>query len=243
MLKAKNLQAGYGKTPILHGLNFHIRKNSITAILGPSGCGKSTLLKSLNKIIEEEGGYVKGQVQVGNLGPDPSKEDLRKTLGLVFQQPLAFPLSIKENISLVLNYHYPMKKKEVDKEIAKVLKRVGLYDEVKTSLDKRASKLSGGQIQRLAIARALALRPQILMLDEPTSALDAKSSLAIEDLLLDLKEDYSLILVTHNLAQAKRLADWIIYMEDGHILEMAAKDKFFTHPQSKSAQSLLELMG
>lgn len=236
-IEVKDLKAGFRKKEILHGITITIPKNEIVAIVGQSGCGKTTLLKSLNRILEEEGGYIDGQVIIdGTDYKEMSKEALRRKIGMVFQQPIAFPGTIEKNLSYVLKYYGVRDKKLREQEIEDCLKKAKLYEEVQTQLKMSARKLSGGQKQRLAIARSLCAKPDILLLDEPCSALDMKNTVAIEDTLLELKAQYTQVVVTHNLAQAKRIADTIVYMDQGNVLEITPKEIFFQQPSSKQAR-------
>lgn len=243
MIEVKNLFAGYKKEPVLNDVSCRIEKEKITAILGQSGSGKSTLVKCFNRIIEDDGGFIKGSILID--GEDifkKKKEELRKEVSIVFQDPLAFPFSILKNISFLLEYHKGLSKEGQKNRAIEILKLVGLYDEVSDRLDDKATKLSGGQKQRLSIARSLSVDPGLLILDEPCSALDLKNTLAIEELLVKLKENYTIIIVTHNLSQAKRIADNIIYLDEGRIIETAGKDEFFKNPQNELVRIQLEMM-
>lgn len=243
MIVVKELKSGFGKKEILHGINLTIPEKKITAVVGQSGCGKTTFLKSLNRILEEEGGYIKGQMSID--GQDIMKipkGQLRKKIGIVFQQPIAFPYSVERNLSYVLKYHYNLTKEEIQAKSIECLKKAKLYDEVKEQVDMSATKLSGGQKQRLAIARTLCVEPEVMLLDEPCSALDMKNTIAIEEMLLELKEQYTIVIVTHNLAQAKRIADCIVFMDQGNILEMTEKEQFFANPSSELAREQIEYM-
>lgn len=233
----------YNKKQILYNVELNIKKHQITAIIGQSGCGKSTLLKTLNRIIEEERGKMTGDVYLFNENINKlNKADLRKKVGMVFQQPIIFPFSIEKNMTYSLNYHYSDNKKVRHAKVEQYLAMSGLYDEVKDDLSMSATKLSGGQKQRLAISRALSVEPEILLLDEPCSALDMENTLLIEDLLLKLKENYTIVIVTHNLAQAKRISDDIIFMDAGKIIETTDKDTFFTNPSDPLAQKYIDYM-
>ena len=198
---------------------------------GASGCGKSTLLKSLNRTVEEYGGRIQGNIW---LHQDNilklSLESLRRSVGIVFQSPIVFPFSIYKNMTYAPTY-YGEKKENLDGIVINYLKKAGLYDEVKENLNKPATSLSGGQQQRLAIARCLTVNPEIILLDEPCSALDIKNTAHIEKMLLELKKEYTIIIVTHNLAQAKRIADDVIYMEDGQIIETGTAEGIFDNPR------------
>ncbi|NLM05343.1 MAG: ATP-binding cassette domain-containing protein [Tissierellia bacterium] len=243
MIEVKNLFAGYKKEPVLRDVSCRFEKGKITAILGQSGSGKSTLVKCFNRIIEDDGGFINGSILID--GEDifkKKKEELRKEVSIVFQDPLAFPFSILKNISFLLEYHKGLSKEGQRKRAVEILELVGLYDEVSDRLDDKATKLSGGQKQRLSIARSLSVDPSLLILDEPCSALDLKNTLAIEELLVKLKENYTIIIATHNLGQAKRIADNIIYLDEGRIIETAGKDEFFKNPKNELVKIQLEMM-
>lgn len=243
MIEVKMLGAGFGRKEILHQLNLVIPSHQITAVVGQSGCGKTTFLKTLNRILEEEGGYIQGQILLeGQDIMELPKEALRKQVGLVFQQPVAFPFSIERNLSYVLKYHEKLNKEQLRDRIEETLKKAKLYDEVKGQLSMAAEKLSGGQKQRLAIARALCVNPKVLLLDEPCSALDMKNTVAIEETLVSLKEQYTIVIVTHNLAQAQRIADHVIFMHDGQVLEMTKKERFFREPETALAREQIGYM-
>ena len=243
MLNIENLKCGFGKHEILHGISLTIPKGQITAIVGQSGCGKTTFLKSLNRMVEEEGGYLSGAITLeGTDIKSLPKEELRRRVGMVFQQPIAFPHSIKKNLSYVLKYHGVRDKKEISEKITESLQKARLYNEVKDQLKKSTLKLSGGQKQRLAIARSLCTDPEILLFDEPCSALDMKNTIAIEETLLELKKQYTFVIVTHNLAQAKRIADQVIFMDQGKVLEVTEKEQFFANPASEPAKEQIQYM-
>ena len=243
MLKTEHLTCRYGKQEILHDLTVSFPRNKITAIVGQSGCGKTTFLKSLNRIVEEEGGCTEGSIYLDDIDiKNIPKEQLRSRIGMVFQQPIAFPCSIEKNLKYVLKYHGIKDKAGLTAKIEDSLKKAKLYDEVKGHLKKSALKLSGGQKQRLAIARSLCVNPEILLLDEPCSALDMKNTIAIEETLLELKEQYTFIIVTHNYSQAKRIADQVIFMDKGRILEATDKDTFFSHPSTDLAREQIMYM-
>lgn len=243
MVEFSGLRAGFGKKEILHGIDLAVKKKKITAIIGQSGCGKTTLLKTVNRILEDEGGYIQGKITVD--GQDImkiSKEELRKRVGIVFQQPIAFPYSIEKNLTYVLKYHYNLSKEELKKRCEECLREARLYDEVKEQMSMSAAKLSGGQKQRLAIARSLCVNPELMLLDEPCSALDMKNTMAIEEMLLELKEQYTIVIVTHNLAQAQRIADDIVFMNQGKVLEITEKNQFFSEPSSELAKEQVQYM-
>jgi phosphate uptake ABC transporter len=215
------LCVSYGNRKVLDNISYGFKKNKITAILGSSGCGKTTLLHALNDIIsEEENVKLSGDIRLeGRSVYSMQKESLRKEVGLVFQTPMVFPMSIYKNMSYALNYHSTHSKKEIEDIIKEKLEFAGLYDEVKDKLKKSALKLSGGQKQRLCIARALTIEPKVLLLDEPCSALDIENTLLIEKLLSSLSENISIIIVTHNIEQAKRIGDEILTMKSGQLFE------------------------
>lgn len=243
MVEFSGLSAGFGKKEILHNIDLAVKKKNITAIIGQSGCGKTTLLKTVNRILEDEGGYIQGEIAVD--GQDImkiSKEELRKRVGIVFQQPIAFPYSIEKNLTYVLKYHYNLSKEELKKRCEECLREARLYDEVKEQMSMSATRLSGGQKQRLAIARCLCVKPDLLLLDEPCSALDMKNTMSIEEMLLELKTQYTIVIVTHNLAQAQRIADDIVFMDQGRVLEITEKNQFFSEPSSELAKEQVQYM-
>lgn len=220
ILKLKNINVFYGDKKILDNINIEFEKNKITSIIGPSGCGKTTLLKTINKIIlEENNAQITGYMEFDGINSNNIPiEILRKNIGIVFQNPTPFPMSIYKNISYALKY-YGYNKKHLENKIIDILKSVNLYDEVKDKLNTSALKLSGGQKQRLCLARSLTVEPNILLLDEPCSSLDIVNSEKIENTLIKLKENYTIIIVTHNINQAKKISDNTIFMRDGKIIE------------------------
>lgn len=220
ILKLKNINVFYGDKKILDNINIEFERNKITSIIGPSGCGKTTLLKTINKIIlEENNARITGYMEFDGINSNNIPiEILRKNIGIVFQNPTPFPMSIYKNISYALKY-YGYNKKYLEKKIIDILKSVNLYDEVKDKLNTSALKLSGGQKQRLCLARSLTVEPNILLLDEPCSSLDIVNSEKIENTLIKLKENYTIIIVTHNINQAKKISDNTIFMRDGKIIE------------------------
>ena len=220
ILKLKNINVFYGDKKILDNINIEFERNKITSIIGPSGCGKTTLLKTINKIIlEENNARITGDMEFDGINSNNIPiEILRKNIGIVFQNPTPFPMSIYKNISYALKY-YGYNKKYLENKILDILKSVNLYDEVKDKLNTSALKLSGGQKQRLCLARSLTVEPNILLLDEPCSSLDIVNSEKIENTLIKLKENYTIIIVTHNINQAKKISDNTIFMRDGKIIE------------------------
>lgn len=220
ILKLKNINVFYGDKKILDNINIEFERNKITSIIGPSGCGKTTLLKTINKIIlEENNAQITGDMEFDGINSNNIPiEILRKNIGIVFQNPTPFPMSIYKNISYALKY-YGYNKKHLENKIIDILKSVNLYDEVKDKLNTSALKLSGGQKQRLCLARSLTVEPNILLLDEPCSSLDIVNSEKIENTLIKLKENYTIIIVTHNINQAKKISDNTIFMRNGKIIE------------------------
>lgn len=234
ILNVENLMVKLGKKEVLKGISLNIKPNSIVAIIGPSGCGKSTFLKCINGILNDNvEAKIEGKIefQGKDIKDYESIDDIRKNIGMVFQNPTPFPMSIYKNITYAMKYYGENKKDILDKVVEEKLRVVGLYEEVSKELNKSALKLSGGQQQRLCIARALAIEPKILLLDEPCSALDIKSTMIIEDMLKELSKEYTIIIVTHNLNQAKRISDNTVFMLDGNIVENDKTEKIFTDPK------------
>ena len=235
MLTIEQISCGFGRQEILHDISLTIPEGKITAIVGQSGCGKTTFLKTLNRMIEEEGGFYKGKIILdGEDIKGLSTEVLRTRIGMVFQQPIAFPYSIEKNLSYVLKYHGIREAGEIERITRECLQKARLYDEIKDQLKKSAKKLSGGQKQRLAIARSLCVNQML--------PADMKNTIAIEETLLELKGKYTFVIVTHNLAQAKRIADQIIFMDQGRVLEVTDTKTFFEHPSSEPAREQIQYM-
>lgn len=242
-IEARNLDLFYGEKHALKGVDLDIKTNKITAFIGPSGCGKSTFLKTLNRMND----YVKGVKITGNVKLD--NEDiydnrvdttvLRKKVGMVFQQPNPFPMSIYDNVAYGPRIHGIKNKKELDKIVKDSLQAAALYDEVKDRLHTSALGLSGGQQQRLCIARALAVEPEVILLDEPTSALDPISTLKIEELLLELKKKYTIAIVTHNMQQASRIADYTAFFLVGEMVEYGKTKDVFSMPKDKRTEDYI----
>lgn len=241
ILRTEQLTAGYNGKTAIRNITMDIYKNKITAIIGPSGCGKSTLLKAINRLLEEEmGTSVSGSIYLeGQNVFEMEKEELRRKIGLVFQTPAPFPFSIYKNMTYAPKYYGVRDKNRLQQIVEEKLKMAGLYEEVKNELRKSADQLSGGQQQRLCIARALTVDPTLLLLDEPCSALDVKSVKHIEQLLIELKQNYTIVIVTHNILQAKRIADYTIFMEDGKVVEMADTETLFEHSKRPETSEFL----
>lgn len=242
-LSIKNMNLFYDDFQALHNVNLEIPKNQITAFIGPSGCGKSTLIKSLNRMNDLiEGCKIKGDILLDE--EDIYKKDfdvnvLRKKVGMVFQQPNPFPMSIYDNIAYGPRTHGIKDKKTLDALVEKSLRGAAIWEEVKNDLKKNALSLSGGQQQRICIARALAVEPEILLMDEPTSALDPISTAKIEELVTVLKEDYTIVMVTHNMQQASRVSDKTAFFLNGKIVETGETRKIFTNPQQKETEDYI----
>ena len=238
----KNLDLYYGDFKALKNINLEIPKNKITAFIGPSGCGKSTLLKSLNRMND----LVPACKIVGDIlldGKNIQKEInvtlLRKKVGMVFQKPNPFPMSIYDNIAYGPRTHGIHQKNELDKIVETSLKNAAIWDEVKDRLNKSALGLSGGQQQRLCIARALAIEPDVLLMDEPTSALDPISTTKIEELVLKLKKNYTIVIVTHNMQQAVRVSDETAFFLLGEVVEFNKTSTLFSTPQDKRTEDYI----
>ena len=239
----ENLNLSYGDKHVLHDINMDIRKNHVTAFIGPSGCGKSTLLKSLNRMNDlVEGCRITGKITIDGQDIYDKKIDvnqLRKRVGMVFQQPNPFDMSIYDNVAYGPRIHGIKNRSALDQIVEKSLKGAGLWDEVKDRLKRNAIGMSGGQQQRICIARALAVEPDILLMDEPTSALDPISTSAIEDLAMELKEKYTIVIVTHNMQQAVRISDRTAFFYLGEMVEYAPTDQLFSNPQSKKTEEYI----
>ena len=240
ILKLININVFYDDKKILDNINIEFERNKITSIIGPSGCGKTTLLKTINKIIlEENNSRIIGNIEFDGVDTDNIPiEILRKNIGIVFQNPSPFPLSIYKNISYALKY-YGYNKKYLENKVIDILKTVNLYDEVKDKLNTSALKLSGGQKQRLCLARSLSVEPNILLLDEPCSSLDIINSEKIEETLIKLKEKYTIIIVTHNINQAKKISDNAIFMYNGKIIESGKTQDIFSNPKNQVTKNYI----
>lgn len=241
LIKIKDFSVRYDNTEVLHNISLNIEAKKITAILGFSGCGKTTLLKAMNGLLQEESNVVcTGSILFNDVEIKTFNRDvLRKKIGLLFQQPSPFPMSIEKNITYALKYHGIKNKEILRRIVIEKLQCVNLYGEVKNSINRSALKLSGGQIQRLCIARALAVEPELLLLDEPCSNLDIQNTKVIEESLIHLKESYTFVVVTHSVSQARRIADTIVFMQDGKLLEVTPAKDFFDKPTTTEAELFL----
>lgn len=240
-LRIENLSASYDGKSALEGVSLEIPKNRITAVIGPSGCGKSTFLRCLNRFLQEDpGAQMSGSVEL--FGEDTAKiplELLRRKIGMVFQIPSPFPFSIYRNMTYAPRYYGIRDRKKLDALVEEKLKLAGLYDEVKDDLNRSAMKLSGGQQQRLCIARALTVDPDVLLLDEPCSALDVRSSAVIEELLTSLKQRYTIVIVTHNIPQARRIADEAVFLFNGRLTEWGSAEQVLREPTQIETREFL----
>jgi len=238
----EKLDLFYGDFHALKNINMNIPENKITAFIGPSGCGKSTFLKSLNRMNDlVEGCKITGDVRLDgeDIYGKMDVNQLRKRVGMVFQKPNPFPMSIYDNIAYGPKTHGIHAKSKLDEIVETSLKQAAIWDEVKDRLKKSALGLSGGQQQRLCIARALAVNPEVILMDEPTSALDPISTSKIEDLVIDLKNDYTIIMVTHNMQQATRVSDETVFFLLGEVIESGNTEQLFSLPQDKRTEDYI----
>ena len=243
IIEAKNLNLWYGAHHALHDVNIEIPEHEITALIGPSGCGKSTFLKTLNRMNDlVEGIRIEGEINYGGQNIyDPSVDTtwLRKQIGMVFQKANPFPMSIYDNVAYGPRTHGIRSKVKLDEIVEESLRGAAIWDEVKDRLKKSALGLSGGQQQRLCIARALAVKPDVLLMDESTSALDPISTSKIEDLATELKKDYTIIMVTHNMQQAARISDKTAFFLLGELIEYGDTEQMFSMPQNKKTEDYI----
>lgn len=241
-LTISNMELYYGDFKALKGINLNIQANEITAFIGPSGCGKSTLLKSLNRMNDlVEGCRITGSILLDgeDIYGDMDINLLRKRVGMVFQKPNPFPMSIYDNIAYGPRTHGIHSKAKLDEIVEKSLRDAAIWDEVKDRLKKSALGMSGGQQQRLCIARALAVQPEVLLMDEPTSALDPISTSKIEELAMELKGDYTIVIVTHNMQQATRISDKTAFFLLGEVVEFNDTDTLFSMPKDKRTEDYI----
>jgi phosphate transport system ATP-binding protein len=234
-IEVKNLNLYYGLHQALFDISFNIKKKAVIALIGPSGCGKSSLLRCLNRMNDEiEGSKVTGNILIDNAdiySPNINIVSLRLGVGMVFQKPVPFPGTIFNNVAFGPKVHaLATSKAEMEKTVEESLTKAGLWDEVKDRLHKPAYELSGGQQQRLCIARTMALKPQVILMDEPTSALDPIATLRIEELIRELRKNYTIVIVTHSMQQAARISDYTAFFYMGKIIECDETSKIFTNP-------------
>ncbi len=240
-LEASGVSAWFGPKQVLHEVDLAAEPTAVTAIIGPSGCGKSTLLRCLNRMHEEvRGASIRGKVLFDGqdiYAPETDPVEIRRRIGMVFQRANPFPtMSVFDNTVAGLRLAGRFQKPELRERGEKALVAAGLWEEVKDRLDEPGARLSGGQQQRLCIARALAVEPEVLLMDEPASALDPAATLRIEQLIDELKEDYTVIIVTHNMQQAARVSDWTLFMLYGEVVEFSPTQKIFTRPDDKRTE-------
>ena len=243
IMTVQGLDLWYGDHQALHDISMNIPEKSITALIGPSGCGKSTFLKTLNRMNDLIPGVkITGDVRYREqdiFAPGTDVNELRREIGMVFQKPNPFPMSIYDNIAYGPRTHGIKTRAKLDEIVEKSLRGAAIWDEVKDRLNKSALGMSGGQQQRLCIARALAVQPEVLLMDEPTSALDPISTSKVEDLVMSLKNDYTIIIVTHNMQQATRVSDRTAFFLLGEVVEYAETEKLFSNPQDKRTEDYI----
>ncbi len=243
IITVKDLNLWYNTTAALKNVNINIEENTITALIGPSGCGKSTFLKTINRMNDlVQGVRVTGEILYGNTNIFDTSVDvneLRRNIGMVFQKPNPFPMSIYDNIAYGPRTHGIKNKVVLDEIVEESLRGAAIWDEVKDRLKKSALGLSGGQQQRLCIARALAVKPKVLLMDEPTSALDPISTSKIEDLAMELKDKYTIVIVTHNMQQAVRISDKTAFFLMGELIEYGNTEEMFSNPKEKKTEDYI----
>ncbi|MBL8525140.1 MAG: phosphate ABC transporter ATP-binding protein PstB [Betaproteobacteria bacterium] len=242
-IKVNNLNFFYGSFQGLKSINLEIADRHVTAFIGPSGCGKSTLLRTFNRMYDlYPGQHATGEIVLNGKNVLDKKQDLnqlRAKVGMVFQKPTPFPMSIYDNIAFGVKLYESLSKAEMDERVEWALKKAALWDEVKDKLKQSGLSLSGGQQQRLCIARGVAVKPDVLLLDEPTSALDPISTAKVEELLHELKTDYTIAIVTHNMQQAARVSDFTAYMYLGEMIEFGVTDEIFIKPKRKETEDYI----
>ncbi len=242
-LAIRNLNFYYGDYHALHDINMEIAQNKVTAFIGPSGCGKSTLLRTFNRMFElYPGQRAEGTIELDGEDLLNSKLDIsliRAKVGMVFQKPTPFPMSIYDNIAFGVRLFERLSKGEMDERVEWALTKAALWNEVKDKLNQNGNGLSGGQQQRLCIARGVAIKPEVILLDEPCSALDPISTAKVEELIAELKSDYTVVIVTHNMQQAARCSDYTAYMYLGQLKEFGPTEQIFVNPQSKETEDYI----
>jgi phosphate transport system ATP-binding protein len=242
-IKIEDLKLFYGEKQALHGINMEMPKKKVTAYIGPSGCGKSTLLRCINRMNDlVDNVRIEGKILLDNediYNKSVNVAALRRRVGMVFQKPNPFPKSIFENVAYGLRIQGINDKRTLDETVENALRGAAIWDEVKDRLNDNALGLSGGQQQRLVIARAIAIEPEVLLLDEPASALDPISTLKIEELINELKETYTIVIVTHNMQQAARVSDYTAFMYMGELIEMGHTSELFTNPKKKQTEDYI----
>ena len=239
-IRCRGLDGWYGDFQALHGINLEVLKNQVTALIGPSGCGKTTFLRWINRMNDMvPGARAEGSLKLSSvdlLDENLDVVDLRRQVGMVFQKPNPFPKSIYENVVFGLRLARKMKRSELDHVVERSLRQAALWDEVKDRLNRSGLSLSGGQQQRLCIARAIAIGPEVLLMDEPCSALDPRSTSAIEDLIRHLRDQYTIVIVTHNMQQAARVSDRTAFFYNGKLVEIDRTERIFTNPTNRETE-------
>lgn len=243
IMEAQNVKLSYGKFEALHGISLNFPEKQLTALIGPSGCGKSTFLRCLNRMNDDiDNINIAGKILLEGEDIYRAKLDLvalRKKVGMVFQQPTPFPFPVYDNVAYGLRVAGVKDKQLIDQRVEESLKQAAIWDETKDNLQRNAQEFSGGQQQRICIARALAVRPEVVLLDEPTSALDPISSAEIEETLMGLKKKYTFIMVTHNLQQASRVSDQVAFLMDGELIESGSTEQMFLAPKKEITSNYL----
>jgi len=239
-ISVRGLNFFYGKKQALFDNDLDVAECRVTAVIGPSGCGKSTHLRVYNRIFQlYRDQRATGQVRLDGqdlLAPDADLLELRRKVGMIFQKPTPFPMSVFENVAYGLRLHYRLSRSETAEHVERALQSAALWDEVKDGLDRPGLALSGGQQQRLCLARAIAVRPEVLLMDEPTSAIDPVATSKIEDLIEDLKKEFTIVIVTHNMQQAARVSDYTAFFFEGRIVEFGPTRQIFTKPRFKQTE-------
>ena len=244
ILDIKNIEVSIGEQPILQQITLPITEHAITAVIGPSGCGKSTLLAALNGSLQSPKKVTNGQITYDGLSVESmDPQMLRRQIGIIGQQPTVFPGTIEDNMVFALNYYKELSSADRKAKAIQCLEQAGLYSEINGDMKRLASSLSGGQQQRLCIARSLTVDPRIMLFDEPCSALDIKNSLHIEALLTELKVKQTIVIVTHNLQQARRIADYTVFMNDGRVVEWGTTEQIFSNPRDILTKDYLAFCG
>ena len=242
-IEIRNLNIYYGDFRAVKDITLNIPEGCVTAFIGPSGCGKSTLLRSLNRMYDlYEGQRAEGFCRMGDtdiLGKETDVTELRSRIGMVFQRPTPFPMSIFDNIAYGVRLRENLSKSELEERVVWALQKAALWDDVKDKLDQPGTSLSGGQQQRLCIARGIAVKPEVLLLDEPCSALDPIATARIEELIDELKEDYTVVIVTHSMQQAARVSDYTAFMYLGELIEFGPTKEIFTRPKKKATEDYI----
>lgn len=243
IMEAQNVKLSYGKFEALHGISLNFPEKQLTALIGPSGCGKSTFLRCLNRMNDDiDNINITGKILLEGEDIYRAKLDLvalRKKVGMVFQQPTPFPFPVYDNVAYGLRVAGVKDKQLIDQRVEESLKQAAIWNETKDNLQRNAQEFSGGQQQRICIARALAVRPEVVLLDEPTSALDPISSAEIEETLMGLKKKYTFIMVTHNLQQASRVSDQVAFLMDGELIESGSTEQMFLAPKKEITSNYL----